>query len=292
MVLREEHIAMFVANWEDKASNIRRIREKLNIGFDSMVFLDDNPFERNLVRQLVPEILVPDLPEDPGLYVRAICELNLFESAGASALDSQRTALYQTAEKRESEKQHFADLASYLKSLATVADLRRFDAPSLSRIAQLIQRSNQFNLTTRRYSQSQCEALMNDEQTTYPFSITVRDRFGDFGLIAVIVLKHSGDTLEVDTFLMSCRVLQRGVEQYAMNHIVEYARAKNFKSIVGRYIPTAKNSMVQEFFAQFGFERGAQRGSEPAETGTEWRLDVSRYVPREVFINKPEEIAQ
>jgi len=102
MILREQHIAMFVANWEDKASNIRRIREKLNIGFDSMVFLDDNPFERNLVRQLVPEILVPDLPEDPGLYVRAICELNLFESAGASALDSQRTALYQTAEKRES----------------------------------------------------------------------------------------------------------------------------------------------------------------------------------------------
>ena len=291
MILREEHIAMFVANWEDKASNIRRIREKLNIGFDSMVFLDDNPFERNLVRQLVPEILVPDLPEDPGLYVRAICELNLFESAGTSALDSQRTALYQTAEKRESEKQHFADLASYLKSLATVAELRRFDAASLGRIAQLIQRSNQFNLTTRRYSQSQCEALMNDA-STYPFSITVRDRFGDFGLIAVIILKHSADTLEVDTFLMSCRVLQRGVEQYAMNHIVEYARANHFKSIIGRYIPTAKNSMVQEFFGQFGFERDAHGGTEDGASGTQWRLEVSRYVPREVFINQPEEIAQ
>lgn len=127
---------------------------------------------------------------------------------------------------------------------------------------------------------------MNDDQMTYPFSITVRDRFGDFGLIAVIVLKHSGDTLEIDTFLMSCRVLQRGVEQYAMNHIVEYARMKNFKTIVGRYIPTAKNAMVREFFGQFGFERGAEAG----EAGTEWRLEVSRYVPHEVFINKPEEL--
>ena len=189
MVLKEEHIAVFVANWEDKATNIRRIREKLNIGFDSMVFLDDNPFERNLVRQLIPEMIVPELPEDPALYVRAVSELNLFEAASHSAVDAQRNALYREQEMREAESKAFASIDEYLQSLGTVAILERFEPRNLSRIAQLIQRSNQFNLTTWRYSEPECEAIMRNESDFFPFTITLQDRFGAYGLINIVILR-------------------------------------------------------------------------------------------------------
>jgi FkbH-like protein len=279
MVLKEEHIAVFVANWEDKATNIARIRETLNIGYDSMVFLDDNPFERNLVRQMIPQNCVPELPEDPALYVRAVSELNLFETSSASALDAQRTAMYQDQAKREEERKKVGNLEDYLRSLETTVIFSRFEPQNLSRIAQLIQRSNQFNLTTRRYSESQCEAVMRNQGEFFPFSINVQDRFGDFGLVNVAILRNRGKILEIDVFLMSCRVLQRGVEQFAMNKIFEHAKQGGFESVLGRYIPTAKNVMVKDFFAQFGFEE-----STDAAEGTEWRLETSRYVPREVFI--------
>jgi FkbH-like protein len=279
MVLKEEHIAVFVANWEDKASNIARIRETLNIGYDSMVFLDDNPFERNLVRQMIPQICVPELPEDPALYVRAISELNLFETSSSSALDTRRTAMYQDQAKREEERSKVGNLEDYLRSLETTVLFSRFEPQNLSRIAQLIQRSNQFNLTTRRYSESQCEAVMRDEAGFFPFSITVQDRFGDFGLVNVVILRKRPTLLEIDLFLMSCRVLQRGVEQFAMNKIFGYARQFGFDSVLGRYIPTAKNVMVKDFFQQFGFDRSAADAQ-----GTEWRLETARYVPREIFI--------
>jgi FkbH-like protein len=281
MVLKEEHIAVFVANWEDKATNIQRIRDRLNIGYDTMVFLDDNPFERNLVRRLLPDVIVPELPEDPALYVRAVSELNLFEAASHSALDAQRNALYQDQERREEEKARFAGIDDYLKSLQTTALFSRFLPKDLPRIAQLIQRSNQFNLTTRRYSEVECEALMQDVAKCFPFSITVQDRFGDFGLINVVVLRDAGKVLEIDTFLMSCRVLQRGVEQLAMNKVFEYARSGGFERVVGRYLPTAKNVMVKDFYRQFGFEQ-----IEACAEGSVWCLAVEAYAPREVFIRE------
>jgi len=282
MVLKEEHIAVFVANWQDKATNIRHIREQLNIGFDTMVFLDDNPFERNLVRELIPALIVPELPEDPALYVRAVSELNLFETASHSALDAQRNTLYQEQHVRDEQKGNFANFADYLKSLETKACFGRFDAQSLPRIAQLIQRSNQFNLTARRYSASECEAMMRDEEELFPFSITLQDRFGDIGLINVAILRRVAETLEIDNFLMSCRVLQRGVEQFAMNKIVEYARDRGHRRVTGRYIPTAKNGMVKNFYAQFGFVQTEAANGE----GTEWSLAVEDYVPHEVFIQE------
>lgn len=289
MVLKLEHIAMFVANWEDKATNIRRISLKLNIGFDAMVFLDDNPFERNLVRQLIPEIIVPELPEDPALFVRTISELNLFETTSNSVLDSERNSLYQTQETREQEVSCFADINEYLRSLDSIAQFKRFQPKTLARIAQLIQRSNQFNLTTPRYSEAECEALMMDEQSCYPFSVEVRDRFGEFGLINVVVLRRSANAanaanvLEIDTFLMSCRVLQRGVEQFAMNKIFEYAKLTKIEQVLGRYVPTEKNAMVKGFYAQFGF---SPAGNESDVDCTTWVLAVSEYVPREVFIRE------
>jgi FkbH-like protein len=284
MVLKEEHIAVFVANWDDKATNIRRIRETLNIGFDSMVFLDDNPFERNLVRQLIPQIIVPELPEEPALYVRFLSELNLFETASHSSLDSQRNILYQEQQKRAAESGKFGDLNEYLQSLDTEAAFKPFEPANLSRIAQLIQRSNQFNLTTRRYAESECGAIMNDAENFFPFTIALRDRVGDFGLINIVILRlrRPDGALEIDTFLMSCRVLQRGVEEYAMNKIFEYARHCRYERVVGRYIPTAKNVMVKDFFQRFGFVCVEDSGA----AGSEWSLRVDDYVARKVFIRE------
>jgi len=288
MVLREEDVAAFVANWEDKATNIRRIREKLNIGLDAMVFLDDNPFERNLVRQMVPEVIVPELPEDPGLYVRAISEMNLFEVASHSALDGQRASLYRDQEKRDEERSRFETLDDYLKSLETTARVARFDPKDLPRIAQLLQRSNQFNLTTRRHSEAECEAMMRDETGYFPFSVTVRDRFGDFGLINVVILRRMDSVMEVDTFVMSCRVLQRGVEQLAMNKVFEEARRSGCKRVVGRYIPTAKNGMVKDFYERFGF----RREDAPEGEGVSFTLGLDEYRPREVHIREVAALAE
>jgi len=282
MVLREDDLAAFVANWEDKATNIRRIRDKLNIGLDTMVFLDDNPFERNLVRQMVPDVIVPELPEDPGLYVRAISEMNLFEVASHSALDEQRATLYREQERRDEERSRFESLDDYLKSLETTARVARFEPRDLPRIAQLLQRSNQFNLTTRRHSEAECEAMMGDEAGCFPFSITVRDRFGDFGLINVVILRRADSALEIDTFVMSCRVLQRGVEQLAMNKVFEEARRSGCRRVLGRYIPTAKNGMVKDFYDRFGFRREAA----PDGEGTSFALGVDEYLPRQVHIRE------
>jgi FkbH-like protein len=284
MVLKEEHIAVFVANWEDKATNIRRIREQLNIGFDSMVFLDDNPFERNLVRQVIPEIIVPELPEDPALYVRSVSELNLFETASHSAVDGQRNAFYREQEEREAGSRAFSGIDEYLQSLGTMALCERFEPRNLSRISQLIQRSNQFNLTTRRYSEPECEAMMRNESDFFPFTISLHDRFGAYGLINIVILRLNrlARMCEIDTFLMSCRVLKRGVEQFAMNKVFEFARREGCERVVGHYLPTAKNAMVEDFFAQFGFVPVSGGNGH----GTEWSISVNDYVPCKVFLEE------
>jgi FkbH-like protein len=282
MVLKEEDICVFVANWEDKATNIRRIRDKLNIGLDSMVFLDDNPYERNLVRQLLPEVLVPELPEDPTLYVRAVSELNLFEAASYSALDLDRTDKYRQQGQRDQDRDRFQDLDAYLASLETKARVVGFEPPDLPRIAQLLQRSNQFNLTTRRHAEAECAKLMEDANRCFPFSTTVRDRYGDFGLINVVILRRADEAVEIDTFVMSCRVLQRGVEQMAMNKVFDYAANVGARYVVGRYIPTPKNTMVKDFFPRFGFKEWPAADGE----GIAYRLDVNSYKPRQVHITE------
>jgi FkbH-like protein len=275
---------MFVANWENKADNIRAIQAALNIGFDSMVFLDDNPFERNLVRQFLPDVVVPELPEDPERYVSCLSELNLFETATASTQDRDRTAAYRDQARRESTKLEFASLDDYLQSLEMKATLARFDPFHLPRIAQLIQRSNQFNLTTRRYTESECEAFMRDANGCFPFWISLADRFGDNGLILVAICRCAADTLDIDSFLMSCRVLQRGVEQLAMNTIVDLARRRGMHRVTGRYIPSAKNGMVRDFYRQFGFEAVATH----ADGGAEFALAVADYVARPLRIEVAE----
>jgi len=279
MVLKRDDFAAFVANWSDKADNIRQIRETLNIGFDSMVFLDDNPFERNLVRELIPAIVVPELPEDPADYVRAISELNLFETTSFTADDLKRTELYRVENERKQAQASFASVEEFLQSLDMRITVARFDSFNLPRIAQLIQRSNQFNLTTRRLSASECRTLMDDDRYI-PLYAKLADRLGDHGLISVVVLERRGQDLAIRDWLMSCRVLARGVEQFVMNLVFEHAGQLGLTRVTGEYSPTAKNSIVKNFFAQFGFAKLEEGNS----NHTHWALPSHAYRPSETFI--------
>ncbi len=279
MLLREADVAVFVANWQDKAGNIRAIQAQLNIGLDSLVFVDDTPFERQLVRDLLPGVVVPEMPEDPADWVRFLSQLNLFETASHSALDGARAELVADEAHRGAERGRFANLDDYLRSLEMRAEVRRFDAFTLPRIAQLIQRSNQFNLATRRFGEADCRRFMEDEQGFLPVTVSLRDRFGDMGLIAVLVLRVDGETLVFDEYLMSCRVLQRGVEDFTLNSVVELARARGVRRLRGVYRPTAKNGLVRDLYPRLGFRADGEGDGE-----TRYVLDLDAHRARPVFI--------
>ncbi len=278
MVLRLSDIAVFVANWENKADNIRKIQRILNIGFDSMVFVDDNPFERNIVRENIPQIVVPELPEDPALYLDYLYGLNLFETVSYSGEDAKRTEQYQKEAERVVFQESFTNEDDFLKSLNMISDTKSFDNFSIPRIAQLSQRSNQFNLRTIRYTEEDVKRIAQSDQYA-TFSFTLEDKFGDNGLICAIILKKKENkTLFIDTWFMSCRVLKRGMEAYTLNAIVAFAKANGYDQIVGEYIPTPKNEMVRNHYPQLGFEATADENR--------WRLDVAAYEIKKNYITK------
>ncbi len=278
MVLKLDDIAVFQANWETKVDNIRTIQSILNIGFDSMVFLDDNPFERNMVRENIKGITVPELPEDPAEYLEYLYSLNLFETASYSNLDKDRTKQYQVEAQRVSLSKTFTNEADFLKSLNMVSVVSGFTKFNTPRVAQLSQRSNQFNLRTVRYTDADIEALANDPNVI-DLSFTLEDKFGDNGLIAVVIMKPlDKETLFVDTWFMSCRVLKRGMENFTLNTMVEKAKAAGYKKIIGEYLPTPKNKMVENHYTGLGFT--PVEGAPTAQ----FELKVDEYKPRECFI--------
>ena len=279
MVLKEDDFSVFVANWQPKSDNIKVIQQTLNIGMDSIVFLDDNPMERDLVRQFIPDLIVPELPEDPALYVQSLATLNLFETSSYSEADRRRPVQYREEAQRRLAETQFTNINDYLRSLDMTITLERFNEFNLPRIAQLSQRSNQFNLTTRRRDEASCKALMCDEANSVPFTISLSDKFGDYGLISVIVLGLREQEILIDEYLMSCRVLKRGVEAFAMNGIFILAQRLGKKRVAGHYIPTSKNGMVRDFYSGFGFELAAKS---PAGE-TKWALAVDRYQPQPTF---------
>lgn len=280
MVLHLNDISVFVANWENKADNIRTIQQILNIGFDSMVFLDDNPFERNMVRENVPGVLVPELPEDPGAYLEYLYSLNLFETASYSSADKDRTKQYQVEAQRVVAAKKFTNEEDFLKSLEMVSFVEGFTKFNTPRVAQLSQRSNQFNLRTIRYTEDQIAALEQDDHYA-TFSFTLKDKFGDNGLICVVILeKQDAETLFVNTWFMSCRVLKRGMENFTLNTLVDWAKEHGFKRIIGEYLPTVKNGMVAEHYLNLGFSPISSTES------AQWELDINRYQNRESYITK------
>jgi len=278
MVLRLSDIAVFMANWDNKADNIRKIQQILNIGFDSMVFLDDNPFERNMVRENISQICVPELPEDPALYLDYLYGLNLFETVSFTDEDVKRTEQYQKEAGRVVFQESFTNEDDFLKSLNMISDTKPFDSFSIPRIAQLSQRSNQFNLRTIRYAEEDIKCIAeSDNYLTLSFSL--EDKFGDNGLICAIILeKHADKTLFIDTWIMSCRVLKRGIEAYTLNSIIRLAKANGFTKITGEYIPTSKNEMVRDHYKDLGFENTSIENF--------WQLNVSEYEIKNNFITK------
>lgn len=278
MVLKLNDIAVFQANWETKVDNIRTIQNILNIGFDSMVFLDDNPFERNMVRENIPGITVPELPEDPGDYLEYLYSLNLFETASYSNADIDRTKQYQVEAQRVSFCKTFTNEVDFLKSLNMVSTVGGFTKFNIPRVAQLSQRSNQFNLRTIRYTEADIAGIAKDPDVI-DLCFTLEDKFGDNGLIAVVIMKKLDDeTLFVDTWFMSCRVLKRGMELFILNTMVEKAKAAGYKRIVGEYLPTPKNKMVENHYLGLGF------AMIEGTLSSRYELIIDKYKTHECYI--------
>ena len=260
MLLRSSDFAAIVANYGEKVTNLLAIRERLNISFEAMVFLDDSPFEREMVRRALPALCVPDLPEDPSSVLDAMARWGLFEGLPATAEDRARTGYYADEAARTAQRERFEGLEQYLADLGMEAEVVPFDAYTKSRVLQLVQRSNQFNLTTIRYSEAELMALAQ-EPSVKLLCLRLRDRFGDYGIIAVSIGRRKGDALSIDSWIMSCRVLGRGVEELMLGLLADAARRLGCRRLVGRYIQTAKNALVADLYPRLGFT--------PVETGDE-----------------------
>jgi FkbH-like protein len=272
MLLREDHIAIFQVNWHDKASNLRAIAERLNIGIESLVFLDDNSFEREQVRREVPLVAVPELPAEPSLYPAALAWAGYFEAVSISTEDRRRADFYQANATRSAALAESSDMDSYLRSLDMLCTIRPFDRIGRARIAQLINKSNQFNLTTRRYTEGEV-AAMEGEPDKFTMQVRLADKFGDNGMISVIVFDKCGDAWINDLWLMSCRVLGRRVEEAALTYVCAAAKAQGARQLVGRYLPSAKNRMVADHYRRLGFKQT----EESEHGGTLWALDLDSF---------------
>jgi len=274
MVLRLHDIAVFVANWNSKAENIKYIKNVLNIGYDSMVFIDDNPVERDIVRKYLPDVLVVELPDDPADFIEYIKSQNLFETATFSGNDSIRTQQYKEDSLRNAIRMSSSSESEYLSSLEMSASVVKFDKFSVPRVAQLIQRSNQFNLRTIRYSEGDVTKFI-DSKTHLGLTYSLKDKFGDNGLISVVILEHMDNSFFIDTWVMSCRVLNRGMEQFVLNSLIDVATTMNKEFIVGEFIETSKNKLVKGLFESLGF----------LEENGKWHLEISKTRPKKVFIS-------
>jgi FkbH-like protein len=278
MLLRLEHIAVFQANWNDKATNIQAIAEELSLGLDSIVFLDDNPAERGLVRQLLPQVAVPELPDDPAYYARTLAAGGYFEALTFATEDLKRAGFYQDNAKRASLQKQVGGLDAYLASLDMTITFQPFDSTGRARIVQLINKSNQYNLTTRRYTDPEVAEAESDPDV-FTLQVRLADIFGDNGMISVVICRPGGEAVwEIDTWLMSCRVLGRRVEHMVLGKILECARALSISKLAGIYRPTDRNKLAVNHYAGLGFTKVAE---EPSGL-TRWELPVDAAVPEQL----------
>jgi FkbH-like protein len=280
MVLRMSDFSAFVANWEPKADNIRRMAAELNLGLDSFVFVDDNAAEIEIVRQFAPEVTAIHLGADPSEYQAILQDCRQFEPRSITADDASRTKQYQVERRRKDLLASAVDMDAYLESLEIEGMFSPFTPVDAPRLAQLINKSNQFNLTTRRRTEAEVAALIGAADHEC-FSMRLKDRFGDHGLISIVIGAVDGDTLVVDTWLMSCRVLKRQVEDEVLNELARRALARGLKRLRGVYIPTAKNDMVKEHYPRLGFSKAG--GS--ADGRAEYVLELANFTPLATHIH-------
>jgi FkbH-like protein len=273
MVLRMDDIVSFKVNWEPKSENIRQMAAELNLGLDSFVFVDDSPAEIEIVRQFAPEVATLLLGPDPAGYVGQLQDCRWFEPRTITAEDSARTDQYLSEARRKALQSSVTDMNAYLESLGMEAILSEFTAVDVPRLSQLINKSNQFNLTTRRRTEADIQALMKDP-AYIGFSARLKDRFGDQGLISIVIGRQQGQTMHIDTWLMSCRVLKRQVEDEVLNELARLAVRRGCARLQGVYLPTAKNEMVRDFYSRMGFTLTSEN-----EQRREFELTMKSFQP-------------
>jgi FkbH-like protein len=269
MLLRPRHFAAMRINWQDKAQNLREIAAELNIGIDALAFLDDNPVEREHVRREAPEAMVIALPDDPMRYAQAVRDAPVFERLALSAEDRERNRYYAAGRERAALEQAVSTPEDFYRSLEQVAEIQPANSLTLARVAQLIQKTNQFNLTTHRYTEQQIAEMMNCPGWRV-LSLKVRDRYADNGLVGVAILRDSGAVSEIDTFLLSCRVIGRTVETALLAHIAEHSRTIGSTRLEGWFLPTKKNAPARDFYARHSFALSEERDGAQL-----WTLDLT-----------------
>ena len=289
MHLERSDVAAFVANWSDKAANLQHIAEQLNIGVDSLVFVDDNPAERARVRESLPAVAVPELPNDPARWVRCLSDAGYFEATSFTEEDRIRNSQYAANASRDSLRELSQSVDEFLSGLQMSVSYGPFRPVDLTRVAQLINKTNQFNTTTRRYTAPEVSAFASSDQfLTLQFRLA--DRFGDNGLVSAMVLRvdeHDHSVVEIDTWVMSCRVFGRQLEREVMNIAVKTARRMGVRAFRGEYIPTAKNGVVRELYSTLGFTLAQEAASH--DGATRWFLHLSDYVPYPTYIARTSE---
>ncbi len=280
--LRLEHIACFKANWSPKHENLLEIAKDLNLGVDSFVFVDDNPAERAIVEAQLPAVAVPDVGSEVSHFASIIDAGRYFEPVSLSKEDIERASLYSSNAQRASQQAKFANYGEYLDSLEMVAEIEPFKPVYIERITQLTNKSNQYNLTTRRYTVAEMEALAVSPGHIGLYGILV-DRFGDNGLVSVVAGTQLGDELHIDLWLMSCRVLKRDMEFAMLDAVANRARDCGIRTLRGCYLPTKKNALVSDHYARLGFTP-ASAGPDSAEGATYWTLSLDAYSNRNTHI--------
>lgn len=278
-ILKPEDFIVIKANWLPKSQNLIEIASELNIGRDALVFVDDNPAEREIIRQHVPETAVPEMTDgdqvNPDQFIRILDKNAYFEVVTLSEDDKHRNEMYKANAMRKEQEESFGNYSDFLKSLEMEAVIRGFEPVYYSRIAQLTNKSNQFNLTTKRMTQAEVEQMAQD-----PGYITLygklKDKFGDNGVVSLVIGKKNGDTLELILWLMSCRVLKRDMEQAMLDTLVWQSRESGIRKLHGYYYKTAKNAMVKDFYGAMGFQKLSEKDGD-----SEWE-----YVIPEKYENK------
>lgn len=253
MVLREDNFAHIEINWDDKVSNLKRISERLNIGLDSIVFMDDDKFNREMVKGELPQVKVIDLPEDPALYLSTIMNLNDFNMLEITEEDKNKQKIYAQQKKREIEKRSSVNIEEYIKNLNMKIEIKENDRFNVGRISQLTQKTNQFNMTGMRYSEEVIEHLMCSSEYKI-ISAKVSDKFGDNGITAVVIISAEKKKFTIKGFFMSCRIIGRRVEYNLIDYVINKAKSLGIKEIAGEFIENSKNAPCREIYKDYGFK--------------------------------------
>lgn len=272
-ILREEHFATWEINWDDKVTNLRRLAQRLNIGLDSFVFVDDSPFECDAVRSMLPQVDVIQLMQEPSTHSTRLRQYSGFDTLVMSAEDRQRNRMYRADISRRQMRSDSATLQHYLMSLELRADIHLVRDREVARVAQLTRKTNQFNLTTRRRTEGEIKALLDNDEFDV-FCITLSDRMSGLGIIGVAIVRYDQEVAVIDTFLLSCRALGRGAEHALLSRVVDSAATRKCTRICGLYRPTAKNGQVAEFYPRLGFRTVAFQEGDVAA----WELPVSEAI--------------